>query len=612
MINAGVIGLIVLTGVLLIFLMQATEGVHKAMDNRYYSYILVQELRKSSEGLTSNVRVYAATGDAAAEAAYNHILDVRSGKAPRDETALVAPGRTVALLDLLKQYGFTESDFALVQQASDLSNNLVPLEVEAMNAVKGLYKDAAGNYTVHGEPDKNRAISLVFNNDYINFTNRIMAPMNQVEAAVHTRTNQLIEVMTAKERAYTTAVNIACFMVLLLACFNLTYVAKKVVRRLGYVSDIMKYLRTGDLTHTITIRHQDEIGELAASYNSAVQQVKVLLTTIKNKASDLSSLGDNLAAHMTETASAIYEINTIIQSTKTRAIDQSASVSQTGATMGQITGTIQKLGDFLTHQNESVEQSSGEIEKMLTNIDAVTKTLMDNEKNVETLSEASKAGQSGLQEVASDVREIAKESEGLLAINAVIEDIATQTNLLSMNAAIEAAHAGESGKGFAVVASEIRKLAENAGEQSRTISDVLRKISASIKKISDSTNNVLGKFDAIAGGVQTVAEQEDSIRAAMEEQSAGGRQILNNVDKVNKMTTNVTDGTKNLLDGSQQVISESRRLESANMEITNGMNEMATGASQINAAVTQINENAGRNKADINSLVVEVNKFKVV
>jgi len=198
-----------------------------------------------------------------------------------------------------------------------------------------------------------------------------------------------------------------------------------------------------------------------------------------------------------------------------------------------------------------------------------------------------------------------------LEINSVMQNIAGQTNLLSMNAAIEAAHAGEAGKGFAVVADEIRKLAEDSSVQSKTISDLLRKITGSIEKITHSTENVLKKFAAIDDSVKTVAEQEENILHAMEEQGIGSRQILEGVEKVNDITRQVSSRSEEMLHNSNEVIRESQNLERATQEIESGMNEMATGASQINIAVNHVNEISGKNRRGIDNLIGEVSRFKV-
>jgi methyl-accepting chemotaxis protein len=174
--------------------------------------------------------------------------------------------------------------------------------------------------------------------------------------------------------------------------------------------------------------------------------------------------------------------------------------------MEQVTLNINKLNGHVEQQTESVSQSSSAIEEMLANIQSVTQTLVRNAENVDELIDAAKVGRTGLEEVSSDIQEIARESAGILEINSVMQNISSQTNLLSMNAAIEAAHAGEAGKGFAVVADEIRKLAENSGKQSKTISQVLKTIKGSIDKITASTNTVLEKFQAIDDRVRIVSE----------------------------------------------------------------------------------------------------------
>jgi methyl-accepting chemotaxis protein len=230
---------------------------------------------------------------------------------------------------------------------------------------------------------------------------------------------------------------------------------------------------------------------------------------------------------------------------------------------------------------------------------------------VQQLTGASEAGRSGLEAVSRDIKEIAKESEGLLQINQVMQTIAAQTNLLSMNAAIEAAHAGEAGRGFAVVADEIRKLAENSGKQSKIISSTLKKIKESIDVITASANTVLSQFQTIDEKVQVVSMQEANIRAAMEEQGVGSKEILESIEKLNDITRRVKEGSEEMLAESQTVIAEGMKLMTASEEISGGMNEMAIGADQINLAVNKVNEISNANKDHINTLVEEVSKFKV-
>jgi methyl-accepting chemotaxis protein len=367
----------------------------------------------------------------------------------------------------------------------------------------------------------------------------------------------------------------------------------------------------GDLTKTVNVNSKDEIGDLARYFNATLDKIKALVIIIKKQSVTLFTIGNELASNMTETAAAINEITANIQSIKGRVINQSASVTETNATMEQNTINIDKLKGHVDRQSDSVAQSSSAIEEMLANIQSVTQTLIKNSTNVQELIEASEVGRTGLQEVAADIQEISRESEGLLEINAVMENIASQTNLLSMNAAIEAAHAGEAGKGFAVVADEIRKLAENSGEQSKTISTVLKKIKDAIDKIIKSTDSVLNKFEAIDNGVRTVSDQEENIRNAMEEQSAGSKQILGAIGQLNEVTQMVKAGSEEMLEGSRQVIEESKNLELVTQEISNGMNEMANGADEINVAVNRVNTISGENKENIDVLVREVSKFKV-
>ncbi|MDR2631052.1 MAG: methyl-accepting chemotaxis protein [Spirochaetaceae bacterium] len=403
---------------------------------------------------------------------------------------------------------------------------------------------------------------------------------------------------------------IAALMLLVVSAGAL-FLSRSISRPLKRMVLVLNDIGEGDLTKRLESTAKDEIGDMTRSFNTTLEKIRGLILMIREKAHFLSQTGTDLSINMNTTAAAVSEITAHIRNLKTQVSNQNAEVDEAGRTMEKISASIADLNDQIDKQAEGVAQSSSAIEQMLANIQSVTNTLIKNTDNVRDLAEASGIGRTGLQNVAADIQGIARESEGLLEINAVMENIASQTNLLSMNAAIEAAHAGEAGKGFAVVADEIRKLAESSGEQSKTISAVLKKIKDSIDKITRSTNEVLNKFEAIDTGVKTVSDQEENIRNAMEEQGQGSKQILDAISQLNEITLGVKGSSTEMNMGSKEVIATSRTLEAITQEITTGMNEMAVGADQINIAVDQVNKISNRNKSDINELIQEVNKFKI-
>ena len=388
---------------------------------------------------------------------------------------------------------------------------------------------------------------------------------------------------------------------------------RMIFSRIQSVNSILKELSRGegDLTRRIKIDKEDEIGELSFYLNLTLDKIKNLVVVIKEESSKLHNIGNNLAADMQQTAGAVNQITGNVQTAKEKISGQSASVSETRSSMEQVTANITRLGENVEIQTASVSESSSAIEEMLANIQSVTKTLIRNTENVNELIMVSDEGRSSLQTVTRDIQEIARESSGLSDINKVMEEIASQTNLLSMNAAIEAAHAGDAGKGFAVVAGEIRKLAQTSAQHSSTISNVLVKIKKAIDTVNDSTNTVIRKFEAIDDRVRKVTDQEASIRDAMEEQGHGSLKLLEAVSRMNEQTQMVKQGSHKMLDHSRDVILESENLEKMTLEIFDGMNEMAGSADEINSAVNHVNNISIKTREHIETLIGEISKFKV-
>ena len=328
----------------------------------------------------------------------------------------------------------------------------------------------------------------------------------------------------------------------------------------------IKLVAKGDLTRKTDINTNDEIGDLANDFNLMVTKMRELIGTMKYKIDGLTNTG--------------------FDSMKSKMNKQEESAAEADKAVNKIKDNIVSMNRLIDEQSASINTSSSAVEQMTANIHSVTNTLIKNGENVKELTEASENGKIGVQAVAEKIQEIVRQSEGLLEINSVMENIASQTNLLSMNAAIEAAHAGEAGKGFAVVAGEVRKLAESSSTQSKSTASMLKKIKASIDGITASSNDVLSRFNIIDEKVKTVSIHEENIRNAMEEQEIGGRQILDSMSRLKEISVTVKGSADEMFEAGDNLSRETSDFIKISNESMSGMNDIINNAmKEIKSAI---------------------------
>jgi methyl-accepting chemotaxis protein len=223
---------------------------------------------------------------------------------------------------------------------------------------------------------------------------------------------------------------------------------------------------------------------------------------------------------------------------------------------------------------------------------------------------AADAGRGVLDKVVAEVRDISSRSDRLREANALIASIAAQTNLLAMNAAIEAAHAGDAGSGFAVVADEIRKLAENSARQSKAIAADVREISTAITGVVSSSGEASSSFTEVVDQIRRLHDLEEEIKLAMTEQSAGSAQVLDSLNLINEVTAEVRRSADEMVEGADAVQGEMERLLNASVEIERSMTEIASGASEVSSASTAAADLAVKNKDGIAAVTDRMARFK--
>ena len=402
-------------------------------------------------------------------------------------------------------------------------------------------------------------------------------------------------------------------VILIVALITVYLTARKIVQPIQTTVEALQGIAQGDgdLTVRLPIHGNDEITDLSEYFNQTIAKIGSAIKSVDDNSGVMQSIGDELSSNMTETASALNEISANIEGVKEQAMTQAASVTETAGTVEEIIRTIDNLNGSIESQSASVVQSSASVEEMVSNIASITQSLEKSDNMVKMLATATSEGKTTLQNSNAVTQKIAEASGGLIEASSVIQNIASQTNLLAMNAAIEAAHAGEAGKGFAVVADEIRKLAEESSAQGKAITDTLKKLSDDIAGLASASKTVEEKFNAIFQLSENVRGMSAELTAAMKEQENGSREVLAAIKTISSVTAEVKDGSEEMLTGGRGVAKEMQKLDRLTAEIKDSMNEMSAGVQQINNAVQEVNDLARKNKDSIEGLAAEVGKFKV-
>ena len=320
----------------------------------------------------------------------------------------------------------------------------------------------------------------------------------------------------------------------------------------------------------------DEVDTLSSSLNDILDRISLFLNDFKAKTADQIRNDGELRENIILSVEEMKKIREITDDSRNRSHQYEESLKTAEQSLTHLTGNLKNLNQSIEHQEISISDSSSAVEQITRGVENLSHKLTGATDDVREMTRKTEQGRLSVNNVLNLVETIVTESEKLQSANKLIANIASKTNLLSMNAAIEAAHAGSAGRGFSVVAEEIRNLAELSSQQSLSVKENLKQITQSISDVSIAARDSDGEFHGIIESIEHVQNLFSSLESEMGELNSGSVQIRKDLE--------------NLKDQASSLLGESRRIDRERQEIGGVFEHLKTAGVQSGMDMDEIHE----------------------
>ena len=389
----------------------------------------------------------------------------------------------------------------------------------------------------------------------------------------------------------------------------LTLIFRRLIKQIENINKITEMMVKGDLSREITIIPNDAIGDMAENFNLAIASLKNIIGGVVTTSIEGQKLNDTLSGRITQIEISSGEMSNNLDGMHEKIVEENNQIVEASSALEEISANTSSLSKQIAMQAESVSTTSAAVEEMAASILNVSRVADARQNVTESLITMTKEGSEKIEEANVIVQEAVKNMGAMQEMLEVINNISSQTNLLSMNAAIEAAHAGDAGKGFAVVADEIRKLAESTSENAREISESLTGLINRINETANVTKESGDSFKKIEDEVRNFVQAFAEISASTKELSEGSKEIQDSTLSLLDITSNIKTGSEEMTLGANDINIALLRIKEASDNNTASMAVSREQIEEIHKAMTDVAVLSSTNTENMNTLFEEVSVF---